>query len=468
VILLGVVGLIPVLFIWTFIYRKLSRHSFDPIALFCYMFFLFYLFRDIVLSFGWDTIYPDGLFQPTQVGPALLKTSLILSLFLIMFIVGYLICRPLGGAVARGFPIAWKVPEVGKLRRLMIVLTIIATAVTAGLLARYGTFGGILRAGKVTKSLGGLYFLRVFPAIASVVSASLCLTLLQRRREGRPSNRPLVATSLFCALLNAAYVYLWGSRAVIAAVLFIFVAGQWQLGRGMVGSSSPKLERRSARTGQRRIRMLLTIGLLIGAVFGLRLIRDTALSGHVSKTIQGESEVRRFSVASNSTHFDATVLAIRDWPSTYGYRDGEDFITGLDGIVPRTVWAGKPTDIADGAWFRQVYQPAVKNGWPLSAVGDWYLNFGLLGVTAGGLISGLIFAGLMYIWRKVPRSPFMLAALICMVIFVVPTGFEALTPLYWFAWALPLILCGRYLDLRTHRVGYPDLAAGSSTLTFGG
>jgi oligosaccharide repeat unit polymerase len=461
VTLLGVLGLLPLLVVWGFIYVRISRHPLDPIALFCYMFFLFYLFRDVVITFGWDTPYPDGLFNPPQTGILLFKASLTLSLFLVAFAAAYVLLRPWGNYFVRLVPVTWNIPSVRSQRRLMTGLTIAATAISVFLLARYGGFGGILRAAKVTKSLAGSYALRVFPAIGAIVSASLCLTLLQRRKEGISSSRFLVAASLTCALLNAGYVYLWGSRTVVAVVIFILIGGQWLLGRGLVGNAAV-LDEIPVRRRPRVFRVLVSLLVLLVVVVGLREIRDTALSGHYSTSTQGQSELRKISVETNSTYFDATLLALRDWPSTYRYRHGEDFTIGLDGVIPRPLWAGKPQDITDGAWFRQIYQPNVKNGWPLGAVGDWYLNFGTLGVLVGGLFSGFLFTGLMAAWRRAPLTPFTLASLISMVIFVVPTGFDALSPLRWFEWAFPLLICAWYLGRRPRSSAPQSLYLGES------
>jgi hypothetical protein len=110
------------------------------------------------------------------------------------------------------------------------------------------------------------------------------------------------------------------------------------------------------------------------------------------------------------------------------------------------LWAGKPTNVVPGATFRQIYEPWATNGWPLGAFGDWYLAFGFFGVAVGGLLSGVLFTGLMAAWRRAAFSPFTVASLLCVVLFAVPTGIEALTPLRWGQWVLPLLLCGRYLS----------------------
>src|SRR5436309_355682 len=65
--LIGVLTLVPVLCLLVFIYRQLSNHPLDPVALFCYFFGFFYLFRDILLSVHLDTPTPDYLFNSSHV-----------------------------------------------------------------------------------------------------------------------------------------------------------------------------------------------------------------------------------------------------------------------------------------------------------------------------------------------------------------------------------------------------------------
>ncbi len=428
------------LLIWGLMLTKLSRHRLDPVGLFCYCFFFFYLFRDIVITFGLDGPYPDANFLPARTPALVLEASLVLAGFLGAFVLAYLLPLPVSEIFVKLVPVARTQPTVRRQARLTIILTVAATVISAILLAHYGSFGGVVRAGKVTKGLAGSYVLRIFPAVGAVVAVSLLLTLWRERREARAPRRRLVVLALGAAILDAAYVMMWGSRTVVAIVLIILIAGQWVT---RTNAPIPK-ERRQGREGRpRAVRVLALVALLVVAIVGLRVVRDDIL-GHVSAT-QGQSEIRKVSVDTDSTYFDATLLALRDWPSAQPYRGGQDFATGLQGIVPRWVWPGKPQQVLVGQWFRQVYQPLAKNGWPLGAVGDWYLNFGLFGVLIGGALSGLLFRWLTAAWWRAAWCPFSVASMICVVVFVVPTGIEADTPTRWAQWALPLLFCAWYL-----------------------
>jgi hypothetical protein len=310
----------------------------------------------------------------------------------------------------------------------------------------------MIRAGKKTGSLAGSYELRIFPAIGTIMAASLALTRWQERRL-TGSSRPVMFAA-FMALLNAGYVFLWGSRQAVAGAMVVFIAGQWLLTRERPDPDGHRAETPSRRSRPRAIMVIGLAAVLISAVVGLRLFRDNVLAGHVTASIHGQSKIRQFSVSTNSTSFDATLLALRDWPSTHPYRGGQDFLIGLEGIVPRILWPGKPADVRPGLTFRQNYEPNVANGWPLQAAGDWYLNLGFMGLVIGGLLSGALFSVLSDAWWRSAWCSVTLASLTTVVMFVVPTGIDGLSTVHWVQWAIPLWLCTRWLD-RGARVTVP-------------
>jgi hypothetical protein len=464
----AVAALLLVIMLLALIWVKLSGHALDPLALFTYLFFFFYVFRDTLITFGWDGPYPDALFVPSQTPALVARLSMTLALFLVAFVGGYLAYQAVGPGLSGFVHSTWSVPPLWRQVRLSSWLTIAATLVSLALLARYGGVKGVVRAGKVTHSLAGSYELRIFPSVGAVACAALFLTLRQVRRETGLRRPTLTLLALLGALLNSAYVLLWGSRTVVAITLAIFIAGQWLLGHTRtVRSAGGQVAVR--RRQPQLVKVLFLAAVLLASVFVLRLVRDTIVfpNGRVSGTIAGQSALRQISVATNSNYFDASLLAVRDWPSLYPYRHGEDFLIGLEGVVPRAAWANKPENVRPGAWFRQIYEPWATNGWPLGAVGDWYLNLGFLGVAIGGLLSGVFYTALMAAWRRAPWTPFTLASIMCVVVFVVPTGIEALTPLRWAQWALPLLLCGRYLSQPTRRTS-AEASYGTASLKPGG
>ena len=318
---------ISVMLLLGFIYVRLSRHALDPLALFCYLFFFFYVFRETAITLGFDKPYPDDLFLTSQTSGLLFTAGLGLISFLVAFIGAYLIYQPFASGSARFLPVAWNVPSVRKQVRLVSMLTIVATVISVVLLGRYGGVAGVISAGKRTGSLAGSFELRIFPALGAVIAASLGLTLWQGREA--ISNRSQLAVFAVCAaVLNSGYVMLWGSRQAAAVVLLILTAGRWLLTRDDEEVVKQSAVNRNARP---RLMRLLAVGLIVVlAVTGLRVARDAVLIGHTASSIQGQSTVRQISVASNSTYFDAVLLAMRDWPATHPYRGGKDFIVGAE------------------------------------------------------------------------------------------------------------------------------------------
>jgi hypothetical protein len=449
-------GLFLVILILFLIHSRLSRHPMDPVALFTYFVGFFYVARELIITFHWDTPYPDFLFVPGQTQHLLVKAAVGLSAFLIAFAVAYVIAQPHAGSFARFTPAVWTVPSVHRHIRLVVFLTVAATIVSVLLVARYHGVGGMIRAGKKTGSLAGSYELRIFPAMGTIMAAALMLTLWHRRAiTGR---RAPAYFAGMAALLNAAYVFLWGSRQAAAGVMVVLMAGQWLLSRDETGAGRATAVARRKRP--RPLMVLALAAMLVAAVVGLRLFRDTVVAGHVTASIQGQSRIRQLSVSTNSTSFDAMLLALRDWPSVHQYHGGQDFFVGAEGVVPRILWPGKPQDVRPGAQFRQVYEPDVQNGWPLGAAGDWYLNFGFIGIIVGGALSGVLFSVLSEAWWRAAWTPVTLASLTCVVLFVVPTGIDALALLHAFQWALPLWLCARYLDAGA-RAWEPATVSGS-------
>lgn len=425
------------------IFMRLSEHPSDPLAFFCYGFAYFYLFRNVVVASGIVSLHPEYLFAGWSIEPLMARTSLALILFLIFFMIGFLAHErhPLARRLVGLVPVTWREPRLDRQVRVAAVLTAASSLMTFLLLARYGGVSQMLFAAKGQKDLAGLYVLRSIPSVAALLCVALFLALRQKD-AGRLGVR-YRAVALSAAVLNAGYVFLWGTRTVAALVLVVFLVGRLLFPAEGAG-------RGQGRPGRRRryLELAVLAIVLIGAIVGLRLLRDQLFIGRVSPAISGQSPVQQISVASNSTYFDANVLALRDWPGPHPYRNGTDFVNGFIGMIPRSLWREKPAQVLSGTWFRQVYEPTKANGWPLGSVGDWYLNFGYVGILVGGAISGMLFSLLMGAWRGSKRTPLGFAALVTVVLMTMPIGYRAETPLRWASWVLPLWVTVRYVASR--------------------
>jgi hypothetical protein len=421
------------------IYRHFSRWPLDLIGLVCAMFVLFYGFRAIVVAFGLDPLSPDYLFGLS--GPsAATRANLVLSLFLLAMIGGLALWSRAGFTFPRWiFPSVERHPSGSRYLTLTVGLTALAAVITLALFARFGGFSGLLRAAKFEKELGGITFLLIVPSVAAVVAVASALDVIRLRR-GRltPARRQRLVISLVCALLNGFFIYAWGARSILAMVTFCLLAGTLAFG----GKADARVRQTSLR-----VWVGIAVAVVVGAtaVVGLRFYRDTTVTGELNPELTDATGLRQLSLASNSTSYDAFVLAVRDWPHTFDFRGGDDFVVGAQTAVPQFLLPDRPDSHSVSTWFRQVYQPSKVNGWPVHSVGEWYLNFGVPGVVFGGVLSGVLLGMASTALRSSRWHPFAFTIGAVVAFRVLNTGVNVETVLWWVRWVIPLVLVTAYL-----------------------
>ena len=132
------------------------------------------------------------------------------------------------------------------------------------------------------------------------------------------------------------------------------------------------------------------LALLIGMVSSLLLIiflgviREYLLYGY----LEIPSIARSLSRGLNLITFDQFLLYL-NFSDGGSIRGGSDFINGLLGMVPRSVWPDKPAFITPGAWLGYAVYGRSDLGFPFTVVGEWYANFGAAGLIVGGFLSGI-------------------------------------------------------------------------------
>lgn len=413
----------------------LTRGAGDVVMLFLLGFGLFYGFRPLLFVLGLDEPFPERLFEAATSAELVTKTLLGLSLYLALVLFGI---AAVTQSRTKGFGPFFVSREIDLHRAMQVVavLTVLATILSAYLVARYGSVGGVITAAKVDKALAGMYVLRTIPAVGAVVATA---TFIDARKRPEVS-RLLAYAVLACAVANALYVFLWGSRSVLVIVGATLILG---------------LRSRRRRSVKERQRVALRLGLaallVVGAASGARVARDTLTRGEVQEVYSQASMSRQASLATNSILFDAAMLSFRDWPEHYEYRGGEDFRNGIAGLVPRVAWADKPTTIVPGKWFRQVYEPKKINGWPMGAGALWYLNFGWLGLVLGGVFSGFVLGAIAAAQRRRPSNGFNTAVGVVIGVYVLGLGWDNETLVRAVIWLGPLWLVARYVTPRRRR-----------------
>lgn len=308
----------------------------------------------------------------------LVVTALLISIawMLLIFATHALFLRAFG-PLGRLIP---KVDEGLNTRWLIIaavITTILGALLTSLLVLKAGSVRNLMYAVKVEKALAGSYLIREISVVAAVFSMVFVIHFEKLRREAprRVRHGKLVAFGLALFVVNLAFNYFWGNRDNIAMLLVAFALGwHWYI---------KKLH---------LVRVLVLVLIAATALQSLKVLRSHSVDEILDRT--DDSAKPFWDDVSASLHlnqFDAFMLALRDAGTRFDFRDGKDFKNGLLAWVPRKYFPEKET-FHVGGWFRRIYQPNVINGWPITTMGDWYVNFGKLGIVFGGMISGIFAA----------------------------------------------------------------------------
>ena len=139
-------------------------------------------------------------------------------------------------------------------------------------------------------------------------------------------------------------------------------------------------------------RVLILGGGFLAILQGLRAMRFIFFSDIVGRNVDPNfSFWQEISLSLHLSEFDAMMLALRDVGERFNFRYGADFYNGLLSWIPRSLLPSKES-FHIGEWLRQAYDPSQVNGWPPSIPAAWYVNFGILGIPLGAMISGYLFA----------------------------------------------------------------------------
>ena len=253
------------------------------------------------------------------------------------------------------------------LSSVSIIFTLVGALITLNFIVRFGGISEFVFQVKINKSFAGLYVLREINVWALLLSGYF---FLYTKTLGR---NKLNTLSLFLIVTNCLTIFAWGNRTIIGFFIFMMAVIYY---------------RKLATLNVRKF-VVFALCMLVLAN-GLRLIREDFRSeavGHDVSSLQTMSAVTAMSLSMHFSQYDGLLLATRDAGKVFKYRDGEDFINSLTAWVPRFLWPNKPTTFNVGLWFRQIYEPSVSNGWPITSIGDWYVNGGLLLVFFGCALS---------------------------------------------------------------------------------
>jgi oligosaccharide repeat unit polymerase len=330
--------------------------------------------RPLIFFAGLDAPFPYEYFGAPDW--ELIATVLVLStIWIITFSVAHIVAKePLA-------PLGHLLPQVyGSFSLQLLLFAAVFTstvgAISTGMLViGAGSVAQFMFEVKVGKELAGAYVIREISVVGAVFSALALLAYEKQRRLAFRRGSGIVWACGALLLFNLAFNFAWGNRYNIAMLVIATGIG-WHL----------YIQRINL------FRMLFLLLIAAALLQILKLFRAEAVETVLEREIQtGHSFWLNISTSLHFNQFDALMLALRDAGERFQFRSGKDFINGLLSWVPRTFYPEKET-FHIGRWFRQIYEPNAVNGWPITTMGGWYVNFGSAGVPIGGVISGVVAA----------------------------------------------------------------------------
>jgi hypothetical protein len=432
--------------VWALVYRSLVSHPLDAMALTLYYLALQLLWRPLVLATGLDAPFPTLLFEERDTESLLVLGQAVVIGFLLSLWAGARLLSPLVRPVAVLFPQSRGPLSPRTLVVLTVVLTAAAFAATAALWLRYGGPSGLLQAAKVDRDIEVDRALRAIPMLAALLGVAAFFSV-PRGSLQRGVALALVAT-------NGYLSWTWGARDVPVISVVALLAGSL-----IFGATGRRAARRPdghwLRDPRWRRRFFLVPVLAVLLSFSLRTARDTVLWGDLAPTIEGQTTVRQVAVATNNTFYDALLLYLDDWPDRFDLTGGADFVDGSVAAVPSVLVGPQDPFLSPAAQLARTYIDR-NNGFPATAVGDWYVNFGFPGIVFGGLLSGLVARAGQFAFRRFLRDPLVWGFSLVFMIRVFPGGVWATSAPKWVALGLPLVAFALLANMFVRRAREDD------------
>jgi hypothetical protein len=427
--------------VWALVYRNLVHHPLDAMALTLYYLALQLLWRPLMLALGLDTPFPTQLFEERDTESLLLLGQAVVVGFLLALWAGARLLSPLVRPVSVLFP-QFRGPVAPRtLVLLAAVLTAAAFVATAALWVRYGGPAGLLQASKVDRDIADSRALRSIPMLAALLAVAAFFSVRVV---------PLQRVMMFGLIVVNGYLsWTWGARDVPVLSVVALLAGSLIFGAtGRRAARRP--DGRWLRDPRWRRRFLLVPVLAVLLAFTLRSARDTVLWGELAPTIVGEGAVRQVAVATNNTFYDALLLYLDDWPDRFDLTGGDDFVDGSVAAVPSVLVGPQEPFVSPAVQLAQTYIDR-NNGFPATAVGDWYVNFGFPGIVLGGLLSGLVARAGQLAFRRFLRDPLVWGFSLVFMIRIFPGGVWATSAPKWVALGLPLLVFAGLVNMFVRR-----------------
>lgn len=430
ILMLSAVLALIVMFIRTF-----SNKIVEPVALFGLLYALVFVGRPAsIYLFGfqtWPPFIPDF-----QADIALLARVEMLALSGLAGVAAVLAFLPSTGGLARVFPHIGQphanVRPVTAAAALFCGLGLLAAAyiiISAPSLKQLTRF---LRVEQGLGPVGQLTFWLI--PLGASLAISLALLMLQQGRMAR------FGLWIGLYLMFGVAVAFMGVRAAIVVPTIALFMGLWLYsGRWR----QAVLARRPVKKNIVVLGLLLCLPMLLLLLLNIFRQENTRVAG-ADQELYG---IEGVFISMNLTTFDGFAGMAQLIGEGLPTRDGEDFYLAIIGVIPRFMWPDKPTVINSGVAIAQIFEPTRKLGMPISGPGEWYYNFGLIGPFVGGMVTGLLLAGMRDRYRDWLTNPFSLMLGTRFIVDVLQLGFSNTTPRRYFTMVAPYFAFALAIEL---------------------
>lgn len=353
----------------------LARDLLSPLAFFIYGVLLFFVVRPLLIVNDLADHAHPSLLTGVEVEGAVTFANVLILIGVGIVIVAFVTSKHLARGMAHGLP-SFDGP-IGK-QWICAVTTVLACCTLllyALTLSRYGTWSGMMILARQGRLVEGAVLLMF--AQNTTMLAVLCVA------GGKMAKDRLVRVfGLFAAVVGIGVGLSLGDRSVALIFLLLYI-----IVHHMVVSRLSAV--RLATYGLVAVTVLFVLSTLRGVVFSRQttgeIVDVDSVVGNVAALDMGTILTKSL----NLSAYDQFVV-IANKSSLHELHGGRDFVLGMIGPVPRFLWEGKPVIINTGVWFADRFYGRRDLGMPLTAPGDWILNFGILGMVIGMYATGLM------------------------------------------------------------------------------
>lgn len=365
--------LMPFLFIVFLAYKYNVLNLDYALVYYLGLFFIFYIFRGSILILGYDSIFPEMIVYRIFESSDYFLFNNLIFLWLLVFLGVYLLCRN------RVFPTKF-IPSIsnnqsklslGHTHFFAFTISVISLVIFLDIYLKFKSIEGMMYYVRISEDFHLSKFIKLLPILALFISYLFLAKLIILKKQ--ISNTKLIiwgSLAIFYVALNAFITIAFGDRSpiVLSSVAFILVLLIF-----------------SDKNPRKIVSSIFIVVVALGSALLLKSLRNVELGIESYDT----GLLRDIASGLNLNIVDGLLSSISGLGDAFGLRYGYDFYLSIIGVVPRVLWDGKPEVINTGVWFASLFSNRIM-GVPISPIGEWFINFHVIGVVVGGAISAYI------------------------------------------------------------------------------